>query len=409
MGDGSEPRISPAQRRPEITPGYDTAPQDAGLARQRTAQRRPEITPGYDAPRQHAVHLLDLGRSTKAGDYPRLRLRAGRMYPPQPVYSLNEGRRLPPATTRSSMCRAAMPSIRAQRRPEITPGYDAAGYRRGRSESSTLNEGRRLPPATTRRAPSTTRTCSRSLNEGRRLPPATTRPRTGPPERPPPLNEGRRLPPATTASRPAWPLPAGDSLNEGRRLPPATTGRRGPGRAVRGRAQRRPEITPGYDHRCRGHPRLPACGPLNEGRRLPPATTSESTTAKRCSGCSRSTKAGDYPRLRPASVRMKPPALFRALNEGRRLPPATTSAPVEAWGYRARRAQRRPEITPGYDLSRAPGWWQAGPLNEGRRLPPATTRRPPGTPPSRNPALNEGRRLPPATTSRRYEFAALSQ
>ena len=111
------------------------------------------------------------------------------------------------------------------------------------------------------------------------------------------------------------------TLNEGRRLPPATTPRCRRASAVRRCAQRRPEITPGYD----------------PGR-----------AATRPGGRPRSTKAGDYPRLRPP--RMAHPS--RSVNT----------------------AQRRPEITPGYDRKRAPGTdARSQALNEGRRLPPATT------------------------------------
>ena len=137
MVEACRPARSPAQRRPEITPGYDRRrPQGGQLgvvprstkagdyprlrpaepmstpSASRVAQRRPEITPGYDL-LQPCFHDFDLLRSTKAGDYPRLRraTRGGRRA--RRIGPLNEGRRLPPATT-----------------------------------ANPLNEGRRLPPAT---------------------------------------------------------------------------------------------------------------------------------------------------------------------------------------------------------------------------------------------------------------------
>ena len=117
------------------------------------------------------------------------------------------------------------------------------------------------------------------------------------------------------------------------------------------RAQRRPEITPGYDRRT-------------------------NRTARR--GARRSTKAGDYPRLRP------PPVLN----------------PYD----RGHTAQRRPEITPGYDRpTTRPRPRRGCALNEGRRLPPATTNRP-VLAGGISRALNEGRRLPPATTRRRLQL-----
>ena len=288
-----------AQRRPEITPGYDTGG-GGRLASPARAQRRPEITPGYDLPYISILAEPGEPRSTKAGDYPRLRRACPRSirrgvsgrstkagdYPRlRPVASpnsllevspLNEGRRLPPATTRAATTAIGRPGFTAtaQRRPEITPGYDRFVGATGRGPvGPALNEGRRLPPATTSDSSSAT-----------------------PPDRP--LNEGRRLPPATTSAA------------------------RGRSRLVRCRAQRRPEITPGYDqpHR-RGRCRL--CDALNEGRRLPPATTARSIRGR--------------PSRRPLNEgRRLPPATTRSpsrgrtgtpttLNEGRRLPPATTS------------------------------------------------------------------------------------
>ena len=213
-----------------------------------SAQRRPEITPGYDGLHRVLGHVAPLDRSTKAGDYPRLR--------------------------RWGSARRRVSRMSAQRRPEITPGYDPSRPGSPGRRPPSLNEGRRLPPATTRvrrrthqhdRGPRSTKAgdyprlrrhgaCGgnerprhrstkagdyprlrplfpfsgreppESLNEGRRLPPATTRigPGTAPRPRPPPLNEGRRLPPATTR-RSGDSRRATTSLNEGRRLPPATT------------------------------------------------------------------------------------------------------------------------------------------------------------------------------------------
>ena len=244
--------------------------------------------------------------------------------------------------------------LRAQRRPEITPGYDPSSPdRRASQRGRTLNEGRRLPPATTPRRTTSRTGASRSLNEGRRLPPATTRPPRNASE---PcgasLNEGRRLPPATTGNRRRCQVTV-RPLNEGRRLPPATTNEPMPDlQPLLPFAQRRPEITPGYDHRREDRPaaapahaqRRPEITPgydalafrrpppyslaLNEGRRLPPATTGSRRGPPDQFIDQRSTKAGDYPRLRPSA--------------------SLTGA---AGG---RPAQRRPEITPGYDPD-APG------------------------------------------------------
>ena len=91
-------KVSSAQRRPEITPGYDpTGVRCASMAVD--AQRRPEITPGYDPGGDDSVAPEVLTRSTKAGDYPRLRR----------FQVFGKDLDLSGA---------------AQRRPEITPGYD---------------------------------------------------------------------------------------------------------------------------------------------------------------------------------------------------------------------------------------------------------------------------------------------
>ena len=88
-----------AQRRPEITPGYDQYGGTARDWRAGAAQRRPEITPGYDV-----SNRAQLGDASTP---------------------LNEGRRLPPATTPPARRMvAAANALAAQRRPEITPGYD---------------------------------------------------------------------------------------------------------------------------------------------------------------------------------------------------------------------------------------------------------------------------------------------
>ena len=349
------------------------------------AQRRPEITPGYDAPRREGQPVLP-ARSTKAGDYPRLRrphpfrwtgrcrkpLNEGRRLPPATTLDtsrgrirkfrpLNEGRRLPPATThvagraavridRRSTKAGDYPRLRrepagrhlreplgsAQRRPEITPGYDlfrssrhCAGYRR----STKAGDYPRLRPGT------------------------------------------------PTASG-----PPGTALNEGRRLPPATTRRAALYIVLRSCAQRRPEITPGYDH-CRLHPsprvrpaqRRPEITPGYDLRPHHPGTRRQT----------RSTKAGDYPRLRPRNSPTPPPTRSAALNEGRRLPPATTSRTpsIPAQGSAA---QRRPEITPGYD-----------PLAEGRGRPQITfAQRRPEITPGYDP-LAEGRGRPQITFAQR--------
>ena len=458
-----------AQRRPEITPGYDDTIQRKVEQWTHRAQRRPEITPGYDGkcPRRSpgggstlnegrrlppATTRRTVGgvrhghrrRSTKAGDYPRLRLRrvgasAG------DGGALNEGRRLPPATT-SVLEAVKKIKVNAQRRPEITPGYDTP-RRKLHRPGCPLNEGRRLPPATTRpRGRVPLRAAPRPLNEGRRLPPATTPPllvhrshrrlrstKAGDYPRLRPV--GRRGPGPRRASRStkAGDYPrlrhaflhgmlqrnrvrstkAGDyprlrrigayrvsfpfsALNEGRRLPPATT-RTSRRQLLRGiaHAQRRPEITPGYDLEF-----VRAVRPGRSAQRRPEITPGYDSFGRPCGPfrAARSTKAGDYPRLRRENVpgphsrldgaQRRPeitpgyddapddpvPLLARTLNEGRRLPPATTSdlrarprRPVprrstKAGDYPRLRhiaksagvsrqwvAQRRPEITPGYD------------------------------------------------------------
>ena len=385
---GDYPRLRPGK-------GQVVAPGCPG------AQRRPEITPGYDRRRRNPLDTRFQGRSTKAGDYPRLR-------PPKSWRRAMSGsaraQRRPEITPGYDATSPGMTSCgrsNAQRRPEITPGYDAVLTLSPLFQAGgALNEGRRLPPATTRLEASHRRAIREPLNEGRRLPPATTPPtRAGTLSLPTALNEGRRLPPATTVERrpdvgvgilrstkagdyprlrpdPAPPEPpepdgrstkAGDyprlrppiinaagshaspTLNEGRRLPPATTGCAG--RCAMRRttpAQRRPEITPGYDKDdgwC-------VVGDVVAAQRRPEITPGYDGVG----GMGlvplphRSTKAGDYPRLRRRSPASRA-GCRGSLNEGRRLPPATTLA--------QRRRAARKSMT----------------LNEGRRLPPATTRR----------------------------------
>ena len=89
----------------------------------RIAQRRPEITPGYDA-LPPLPPGTPLGRSTKAGDYPRLRPHRTESVGVRRAGPLNEGRRLPPATTHYAAGSNPTWNGIAQRRPEITPGYD---------------------------------------------------------------------------------------------------------------------------------------------------------------------------------------------------------------------------------------------------------------------------------------------
>ena len=262
------------------------------------AQRRPEITPGYDAPsgsEQPSLHL----RSTKAGDYPRLR----RGSPGSPATTSRAAQRRPeitPGYDASQVSRRSGPSA-AQRRPEITPGYD---------RDSTVPPCR--PLCIAQRRPEIT--------------PGYDAPRR-PPNRPPDLAQRRpEITPGYDAAavgrggvRPARSTKAGDyprlrrrragrrrrgvgTLNEGRRLPPATTLCSAYYGLVDLLAQRRPEITPGYDGR---------------GARPSPLWS-----------LSRSTKAGDYPRLRH---QLTGSTLFHSLdplNEGRRLPPATTHRDV---------------------------------------------------------------------------------
>ena len=261
-------RRSGAQRRPEITPGYDLV-SATHLPGRFGAQRRPEITPGYDLNHlyMHAGRCAAQRRPEITPGYDPVC--ANR---PGAGCALNEGRRLPPATTGRG-AGGPVGASSAQRRPEITPGYDPKKSKRWRRIDA-LNEGRRLPPATTRIKQKRNKHSWKALNEGRRLPPATTPARITRPRRP------------------------------------------------RTRAQRRPEITPGYDLRARGPEVL--------------------------RGGLRSTKAGDYPRLRRGFGGRSRRRGRSALNEGRRLPPATTSR-RQANTLGKSRAQRRPEITPGYD------------------------------------------------------------
>ena len=536
-----------AQRRPEVIPGYEclARPRDAAIG---SAQRRPEVIPGYELaalresrdgaaperstkaggyPRLRAVFhayrnfRLEL-RSTKAGGYPRLRVlrqagitalrqfaqrrpevipgyEVGRKVKEELIeFPLNEGRRLSPATrvNRASHSTVAVP--RAQRRPEVIPGYEVAeapgacrgrirstkagGYPRLRvtrlipyaagdtaqrrpevipgyeSKVAQLKDGDNRPRST--KAGGYPRLRGRVLRiEFRSVGPRSTKaggyPRLRGPGWPPrrgqsrpPLNEGRRLSPATSGAVGA--TGAGyRPLNEGRRLSPATSASARASRsATSTRAQRRPEVIPGYEvvaflgqgfallrsTKAGGYPRLrgqespdgqaiPGAA-LNEGRRLSPATRQafrssslvpwivaqrrpevipgyecfrSSSSMGRRSGAQRrpevipgyehrrrvggqrprrrSTKAGGYPRLRGGSRRFRRGIRCGTLNEGRRLSPAT---------------RRRPATG---------GWAGTGTLNEGRRLSPATSTRPRADPPRTESALNEGRRLSPATRS----------
>ena len=212
------------------------------------AQRRPEITPGYDRRRAVVRPARPGVRSTKAGDYPRLRPGTSPRSPTKAT-TLNEGRRLPPATTSTRDAEPGGPllprSTKAGDYPRLRPsvGGRSVGGRAARSTKAGDYPRLRLPAV-----------------------------------------------PRTESGEPA-------ALNEGRRLPPATTRR--------------------WNIGARSE------GTLNEGRRLPPATTPGpypfADTAEH-----RSTKAGDYPRLRQAST-TNGASDPRTLNEGRRLPPATTA------------------------------------------------------------------------------------
>ena len=383
-----------AQRRPEITPGYDprregwdsperslnegrrlppattrrrrhrrrfrprstkagdyprlrplSAPVSSFPAR--TAQRRPEITPGYDSALPYQEDILDrpfrstkagdyprlrptsarhrtqcrLRRSTKAGDYPRLRLRSrvSARQPGRRSTKAGDYPRLRPA----GCCPGSARKWCAQRRPEITPGYDTLAGRVGRPQGSRSTKAGDYPRLRRAAAPTPRSGSPGTLNEGRRLPPATTGPLLEP------------LLAAILRSTKAGDYP---------RLRHRRSGRSAP---VGYRAQRRPEITPGYDQGSGGAPGRAGFA-LNEGRRLPPATTRVPGAPRDGQG-SRSTKAGDYPRLRPAKPEPPPVVLPRALNEGRRLPPATTNGKSTLSAALACCAQRRPEITPGYD------------------------------------------------------------
>ena len=261
-----------AQRRPEITPGYDSPGVFDGPQLEEVAQRRPEITPGYDACTDAPgteTRLVE-ERSTKAGDYPRLR----------------PGCRVSPVSAMSG----------AQRRPEITPGYD----RHLRSFRACRTSAQRRPEIT----PGYDGPVSPAMND-----PVAAQRR---PEITPGYDGVVQVGDPHLGARSTK---AGDYPRLRRAgQPPRFAGFTA--------AQRRPEITPGYD-----------------------AATGFETGGR---DGSRSTKAGDYPRLRPGC------------------PGSAT--------WTASHAQRRPEITPGYDPGRrAPELPRYNALNEGRRLPPATT------------------------------------
>ena len=163
------------------------------------------------------------------------------------------------------------------------------------------------------------------------------------------LNEGRRLSPATSA----WKTPSGPSgLVVAQRRPEVIPGYEpGAGRhraAVGPSAQRRPEVIPGYEvgrhaaYRDAGGGRSTKAGGYPRLRALLPAGRPEAAG-------DRSTKAGGYPRLRAAgssSCRGSP----SALNEGRRLSPATSRTLRSAFfRFTLFFAQRRPEVIPGYE------------------------------------------------------------
>ena len=370
-----------AQRRPEITPGYDrrlpaprggtagalnegrrlppaTTPSPGGLGLARTiAQRRPEITPGYDLKRRSRLAMWSVrstkagdyprlrrrraghhpgrsGRSTKAGDYPRLRLefqvcgshlvirrstKAGdypRLRPPtvlHPLASAHSAQRRPEITPGYDGSIAdTSPSIsRAQRRPEITPGYDANSNGASTGETRTLNEGRRLPPATTRAAPGYA---------------AGVEPRS---------------------------TKAGDypRLRRAGRVRHSVERRNAQRRPGGGPAQRRPEITPGYDGSILHEIPSIACA-----QRRPEITPGYDLVrlVVLIALCTRSTKAGDYPRLRPPYRGPRRPRNGpRSTKAGDypRLRPIVRAERVSVVCY----AQRRPEITPGYDPDRRDG------------------------------------------------------
>ena len=163
-----------AQRRPEVIPGYE-APVARCVALLSNAQRRPEVIPGYEG-RMDGQRGGARLRSTKAGGYPRLRAPCGRYHSETNIGSLNEGRRLSPATSRGARrpvrVHEGQRSTKAGGYPRLRDGSDevirarlvrrstkAGGYPRLRGPLSTitehanrtsLNEGRRLSPATRR-------------------------------------------------------------------------------------------------------------------------------------------------------------------------------------------------------------------------------------------------------------------
>ena len=111
-----------AQRRPEITPGYDPDAPESPFYRVESAQRRPEITPGYD-------HLGSL-RPTEIEFAQR-----------RPEITPGYDFRLPHRHGGTGG---------AQRRPEITPGYDNRSRLRGRGtdqRSTKAGDYPRLRPA----------------------------------------------------------------------------------------------------------------------------------------------------------------------------------------------------------------------------------------------------------------------
>ena len=319
-------------------------------------------------------HLPVDERSTKAGDYPRLRRYLSSPPASEGFSALNEGRRLPPATTYRYV--GARGALRyAQRRPEITPGYDTTTL------TTAANDARaqRRPEITPGYDPFSLlerahRNMERSTKAGdypRLRPPTTSRPSTT-------RSAAQRRPEITPGYDSSWPRSGGVGLTHAQRRPEITPGYDGSliATTVRtGAAQRRPEITPGYD-RVRPVGRRDAVVPGH-----------------------RSTKAGDYPRLRRC---FPAPTCPRTSSAQRRpeITPGYDQRLSRAHSIWLPRAQRRPEITPGYDTLAAAGLAAVVlALNEGRRLPPATTstrgrgRAAVSTP------LNEGRRLPPATTS----------
>ena len=284
-----------AQRRPEITPGYDRPAADGQSRLARTALNEGRRLPPATTSGREGPEHLRRRRSTKAGDYPRLRRGAV-----QDIDALNEGRRLPPATTPRPSASAADIGLDRSTKAGDYPRLRHDAHRRHRAHarcrSTKAGDYPRLRLSW----------CGAQCDEpGPRSTKAGDYPRLRP------SVHFRRL------SRKRSPL------NEGRRLPPATT------RPERDFAE---EPVVRRSTKAGDYPRL-----------RPVSSSAASGESPR-----RSTKAGDYPRLRPAAI-APPPALRLGRSTKAGDYPRLRLLSSATRPYAATGAQRRPEITPGYD------------------------------------------------------------